>query len=87
MFSSVGISREDASSHAKMRYNYVMAEVPAKAELQENGKLFSTFEQDIAALEQRFEQGCDRLERRLTLKMGGITAASVAIAAVVVKLL
>ena len=69
----VGVSREQAVAHAELARDMVLADVSSKA--------------DLGVLKREIDGSLRELELRMTVKIGAIVAAAVAVIAAIQKLL
>lgn len=69
----VGVSREQATAHAELARDMILADVPTR--------------QDLGELKREIDSSLRELELRMTVKIGAIVAAAVAVVAAVQKLI
>jgi len=78
-----GISQQQAESHAEAARDFIMAELVTKTDLH---TALQALRADVQAVEARLEGKIDTQTLRLTVRLGALLAAGIAILAAVLKL-
>ncbi|MCJ2096161.1 CCDC90 family protein [Methylobacterium sp. J-072] len=80
----VGVGREQAVAHAELARDMILADSATRADLQDVERALRS---DIKAIKTEIEGSLRELELRMTVKLGAIIAAAVAVIAALQKFL
>ena len=91
----VGVTREQAIAHAELARDMIIADAATKADVvaseaalrSDLAKVETSLRTDIVAFKRAFEGSLRELELRMTIKIGAIVGAAVAIVAALQKFL
>ena len=78
-----GVSQQQAEAHAEAARDFIMAELVTRNDLQTG---LEGVRKDLQSVEARLEAKIDTLSLRLTVRLGGLLAAGIAILAGLLKL-